>query len=212
VRRVAIFSDQAVARAGLEALLERGGFQVVASGTTSEPLDGELGAAAEAEVILLHLTGPTETWPAVLEHLLPIPVVVLLDDVVDADRAVRTLDAGARVLLARDATEEEIVAAIDAASVGLIAMSARLAGQMLAHRDAHPPSVGPPELAPQLTPRERQVLGMLAEGLPNKIIAARLGISEHTVKTHLTALFDKLGVSTRAEAVARGARLGLLLL
>jgi DNA-binding NarL/FixJ family response regulator len=212
VRRVAVFSDQAVARAGLVALLERGGNQVIASGTTAEPLDDEPGAAAEADVVLLHLTGQAEAWRSVLAHLPSTPVVVLLDDVVDADRAVRTLDAGARVVLARDATEEEIVAAIDAAVVGLVAMSARFAQPVLAHRDARAPSIGPPELAPQLTPRERQVLGMVAEGLPNKIIAARLGISEHTVKTHLAALFEKLGVSTRAEAVARGARLGLLLL
>jgi DNA-binding CsgD family transcriptional regulator len=92
-------------------------------------------------------------------------------------------------------------------------MSVRFAEPMLARLDAQvPPSIGPPEPAPSLTPRERQVLGMVAEGLPNKIIAARLGISEHTVKTHLAALFAKLGVNTRAEAVARGARLGLLLL
>lgn len=212
MRRVAVFSDQAVARAGLVALLERGGIQVVATGTTAEPLDDEPGAAAEADVVLLHVTGHTEAWRSVLAHLSSIPVVVLLDDVVDTDRAARTLDAGARVVLARDATEEEIVAAIDAAAVGLIAMSARLAEPMLTHRQAQLPSVGPPELAPPLTPRERQVLGMVAEGLPNKIIAARLGISEHTVKTHLAALFEKLGVSTRTEAVARGARLGLLLL
>jgi DNA-binding CsgD family transcriptional regulator len=65
---------------------------------------------------------------------------------------------------------------------------------------------------PSLTPREREILSMLAEGLPNKVIASRLGISEHTVKTHLEAVFEKLGASTRAEAVARAVRLGLLLL
>src|SRR5207302_9839421 len=63
-----------------------------------------------------------------------------------------------------------------------------------------------------LTNREREILGLLAEGLGNKQIAARLGISTHTVKTHLELLFDKLGVSSRAEAVAVGVRRGLLLL
>jgi DNA-binding NarL/FixJ family response regulator len=63
-----------------------------------------------------------------------------------------------------------------------------------------------------LTPREIEVLGMLAEGLGNKVIAARLGISDHTVKTHVAAVFGKLGVSTRAEAVASAARLGLIML
>ncbi|MGH7528065.1 MAG: response regulator transcription factor, partial [Gemmatimonadales bacterium] len=63
-----------------------------------------------------------------------------------------------------------------------------------------------------LTARETEVLGMLAEGIGNKLIAARLGISEHTVKTHVAAIFGKLGVSTRAEAVASAARLGLIML
>jgi two-component system, NarL family, nitrate/nitrite response regulator NarL len=65
---------------------------------------------------------------------------------------------------------------------------------------------------PPLTNRERQVLGLLADGLGNKQIAARLGISTNTVKTHLELLFDKLGVSSRTEAVATAARRGLLLL
>ena len=63
-----------------------------------------------------------------------------------------------------------------------------------------------------LTVREREVLTLLADGLGNKQIAARLGISTNTVKTHLELLFEKLGVSTRAQAVAAGVRLGLLLL
>jgi DNA-binding NarL/FixJ family response regulator len=66
--------------------------------------------------------------------------------------------------------------------------------------------------APALTHREQQILELLAEGLGNKQIAARLGIATNTVKTHLEVLFDKLDVSSRAEAVARGARAGVLLL
>jgi DNA-binding NarL/FixJ family response regulator len=63
-----------------------------------------------------------------------------------------------------------------------------------------------------LTARERAVLGELARGVPNKTIAARLGISEHTVKFHVASIFAKLAVSSRTEAVARGARLGLVML
>ena len=66
--------------------------------------------------------------------------------------------------------------------------------------------------AQSLTPRESEVLAMLAEGLGNRAIAARLAISEHTVKTHVAAIFGKLGVSTRAEAVAIGVRSGMLML
>ena len=63
-----------------------------------------------------------------------------------------------------------------------------------------------------LSNREREILALLADGLVNKQIAARLGISTNTVKTHLELLFDKLGVTTRAEAVATGVKRGLLLL
>lgn len=73
-------------------------------------------------------------------------------------------------------------------------------------------SVADAPAEPPLTNRERQVLGLLADGLGNKQIAARLGISANTVKTHLELLFDKLGVSSRTEAVATAARRGLLLL
>ena len=65
---------------------------------------------------------------------------------------------------------------------------------------------------PSLTNREREILALLGDGLGNKQIAARLGISTNTVKTHLELLFDKIGVSSRAEAVATGVRRGLLML
>jgi DNA-binding NarL/FixJ family response regulator len=70
----------------------------------------------------------------------------------------------------------------------------------------------PHQTHPMLTGREVEILGLLAEGLGNKTIAVRLGISEHTVKTHVTSVFAKLEVSTRAEAVANAIRLGLIML
>jgi len=80
--------------------------------------------------------------------------------------------------------------------------------------DDPPPRGGREEarLVEALTSRETEVLELLAEGLSNKAIAARLGISTNTVKTHLELLFEKIGVSSRAEAVATGVRRGLLLL
>nr|WP_236673772.1 response regulator transcription factor [Comamonas sp. JC664] len=77
-------------------------------------------------------------------------------------------------------------------------------------RDA---ALGPPTSAPDaLTPREREVLGLLAEGLSNKAIADRLAISEHTAKFHVNAVLAKLGVQRRTEAVVRAAKLGLVTL
>jgi DNA-binding NarL/FixJ family response regulator len=105
------------------------------------------------------------------------------------------------------ASAEEIAAALDAASAGLVAMPRSLVGVQAPTRVA-------PRVAPlaALTPRETEILGLLATGLGNKTIAVRLGISEHTVKSHVTSLFGRLGVSTRAEAVAAGVRLGILML
>ncbi len=111
--------------------------------------------------------------------------------------------AGARAVLPRDAAPSEIVAA------GLIALSPRaLASDAARGRDGIHHTATTVE---RLTPRETGVLRELARGIPNKTIAARLGISEHTVKFHVAAIFAKLGVASRTEAVARGIRLGLIM-
>ena len=73
-----------------------------------------------------------------------------------------------------------------------------------------PNHVDHPVLIESLTAREHDVLALVADGLPNRDIAARLGISDHTVKFHLASIFGKLGVSTRTEAVQRGLRLGVI--
>jgi len=112
------------------------------------------------------------------------------------------LRAGARAALPRDSGPEEIAAAVGAVAAGLLVLHPDLVEAAEPTHDAGAP----------LTPRERQVLSMLADGLGNKTIAARLGISDHTVKAHVAAVFDKLGVSTRAEAAALGLRRGLIAL
>jgi DNA-binding NarL/FixJ family response regulator len=120
---------------------------------------------------------------------------------------VRAVRAGVRAVLPRTASTDAIVAAVEAAAAGLVVLPADALAEVpqgTAARAAAPPD--------SLTAREAQILALLAEGLVNKQIAARLGISRHTVKTHLAALFHKLGVSTRAEAVAAGARAGMILL
>ena len=127
------------------------------------------------------------------------PYIALLDD--PATQAPAALRAGARAVLRRDASPEELLAAIEAVGAGLIVL----------HPEALPrPSA--PRAGEPLTRREREILTLLADGLGNKVIAARLGISDHTVKAHVGAIFDKLHVGTRAEAVALGLRLGLIAL
>ncbi len=115
-------------------------------------------------------------------------------------------------ILARDASNDEVVAAIVAVAAGLVAVQPRA----IAAADARADDGRAPDDAERatepLTARERGVLSELARGVPNKTIAARLGISEHTVKFHIASIFAKLAVSSRTEAVARGARLGLVML
>jgi DNA-binding NarL/FixJ family response regulator len=121
--------------------------------------------------------------------------VVLLTD----DAGPQYIRAGARGVLAHGASEREILAAIEAAAAGLITISA----------DAFEP---PPPAERILTAREVEILRMLAEGIANKEIAFRLGLSEHTVKFHVAQVFNKLNVSSRTEAVTAGLRQGLILL
>jgi DNA-binding NarL/FixJ family response regulator len=131
-------------------------------------------------------------------------VLVLLSD--DAHlSAVWT--AGARGVLRRDHAADTLAAALVAVQRGLVVLTPEFATAQLTLRAA---AASAPGEAP--TPRERDVLHLLAEGLPNKTIADRLAISEHTVKFHVNALMGKLGAQSRTEAVVRAIRLGWLAL
>jgi DNA-binding NarL/FixJ family response regulator len=107
-----------------------------------------------------------------------------------------------------DAPPGELAAAVGAVARGLVVLPKAMAGRVI----GEPAAVGVAEPAVEdpLTAREHQILGLLAEGLPNKRIARELGISEHTVKFHVSSVFAKLGVQSRAEAVSVGARRGLI--
>ncbi|MGO9831772.1 MAG: helix-turn-helix domain-containing protein, partial [Myxococcaceae bacterium] len=131
------------------------------------------------------------------------PVVALVQD----ERAARAvLAAGAAGALLR---------AVEPATVGaaLLAVTHGLTVSEASFRHLRPlPELPAPASPGDFTPREREVLALLAEGLPNAAIAERLGISRHTVKFHVNALLQKLGVERRTEAVVRAARLGLVVL
>jgi DNA-binding NarL/FixJ family response regulator len=128
----------------------------------------------------------------------PVPSVVLSDDPLTA----RLFRWGVHAILPRDAAAEQIAAALYAASAGLIAVPAEASGLLTSTAAEHE--------VENLTPREMEALEMLAEGLSNKEIAARLHISSHTAKFHVNSILGKLGAGTRTEAVIRGLRSGLL--
>ena len=132
------------------------------------------------------------------------PVVVLLSD---GELVDEVLLAGAEGIVSRSMEASRIVAAAQAVAQGLLTIEASLAGylEML-------PSNTKQAIAVPLTPREIDVLQLLAEGLTNRAIASRLGISEHTVKFHVNSILGKLDAQSRTEAVVSGTRLGLIAL
>ena len=139
-----------------------------------------------------------------LAGLHDVPVVALVPDVAHVADA---WAAGARGLLRREADAESLAAALRSVAQGLALFDPALAAALIPPQDQAPT---PP--AEELTPRELEVLRLVAQGLPNKAIAQRLDISEHTVKFHVNAILGKLGVQSRTEAVVHATRLGLILL
>ena len=216
--RTLVAAASPVVRAGLEALLTRSASVSIVGVTSGESLTDDI-ETHEPQVVLFAVDPGDNGSPAVASRisLSPdavsrTPAFVLLADAPTPQWAAEALRAGARGVLPRDATPDEIVAAVEAAVVGLVTLPAELAVGVASASRA--PSAPRPTGAssPPLTRREVEVLGMLAEGLANKNIAARLGISEHTVKTHVASILTKLDAFSRAEAVAVGARRGLILL
>jgi two-component system, NarL family, nitrate/nitrite response regulator NarL len=168
--------------------------------------DDDLAAAmalADPDVVLWDVGDDPE---AALQHLpdergAGVPIVAIVQDERDG---VRALALGASGLLPRDAGADSLVLAARAAAGGLLALDPSVAGLATAReREDDAP-------AETLTARERDVLGLMAQGLPNKLIADRLGITEHTAKFHVHAILGKLGTQSRTEAVVRAARLGLV--
>lgn len=123
-------------------------------------------------------------------------------------------DGTVQALLPAWASATEIRIAVEAAAAGLVVLHPDIAEQVAfaSLKPGAATNASLPAPGQQVSPREAEVLDLLAAGLGNKQIAARLGISEHTVKFHVTSIFNKLGASSRAEAVAIGVRRGLIIL
>lgn len=142
-----------------------------------------------------------------LENL-GIPAVALVPH---GSSGLRALTAGARGLLARDVESSALIAALRAVAHGLAVTDPSLASPASTVSD-RPGAAGVISPTEAFTPREREVLQLLSEGIANREIARRLGVSTHTVKFHVNTIFEKLDAHTRTEAVTRAARLGLITL
>jgi DNA-binding NarL/FixJ family response regulator len=202
--RIFILGDDPLARAGIAAsLASQADARVVGEAPASEA-GIEAAQQASPEVIVWDLGLEPSADLERLEGrlgLLP-PVLGLIPQ---EDSAAEAWLAGVRALLLREVDGPRLLAAAAAAAKGLVVLDFPPAA--LATITPHP---GGAEEA--LTPRESEVLSLLAEGLPNKSIASRLGITEHTAKFHVNAILRKLGAQSRTEAVVLATRRGLLLL
>jgi DNA-binding NarL/FixJ family response regulator len=210
--RVAVADDHPVVRDGLVAMLETQPDFIIVGEAGTGPDALAMVASTDPDVLLLDLEMPGLDGVGVLKRLeaLGARTRVIVFTVFDTDeRIIAAVEAGAAGYLLKGAPRGDVFAAVRTVARGasLLAPVAASAVLRRVRGEATPPSP-----APALTPRERTVLEHLARGLGNKQIAAALGISERTVKFHVSAIFTKLGAANRADAVARAAQAGLITL
>jgi DNA-binding NarL/FixJ family response regulator len=198
--RLLLVAEDAIARAGLRALAERAGLSVTAD---VAPDDVQPSHLESADAIAWD-TGANDTPEGLRGVAARVPVLALPWN---AEQAREALAAGARGVLSRERLEEQLLPSVQAVVLGLLVLDESF-GEAL----ARPSPRGGDALVEPLTPREAEVLQLMAEGLTNRRVGERLGISEHTAKFHVNAILGKLGARSRGEAIAQAARLGLLLL
>jgi DNA-binding NarL/FixJ family response regulator len=204
--RVALADDHRVVRVGLQELLSTFEDVDVVGVAEGGERAVEVCVAERPDVLLLDLSMPDVDGVEVSRRLAtaaPDTRIVVFTSFSDRDRIVEALDAGAIGYLLKDAEPEEIHQAILAAARGESPLAPKAAAALLAERATRPVSV-------ELTARERDVLSLVVQGLANKQIARRLGISEKTVKGHLTNLFQRIGVADRTQAALWAERTGAL--
>jgi len=205
VIRVAVADDHGVLRDGLAGLIAaQPDMEVVATAA-----DGAEAVAIcrtmKPDVVLMDLEMPVmdgiEATRAILAEA-PETTVLVLTSFSDRRQIIGALDAGAVGYLLKDASADDVVRGIRIAAEGGSPLDPRAARSLLEAKSAPDPLAG-------ISPREREVLALLLDGMPNKLIARRLEISEKTVKSHLTSIFRRIGVNDRVQAVLWVERHGL---
>ncbi|WP_445638356.1 Helix-turn-helix transcriptional regulator [Nostoc sp. DSM 114161] len=203
--RVMVVAASSVMRAGLSAVVSSNPqLTVVASASDLDVVSKEI-EQLQPDVVLLDLGSNPESIWSKLQLIQEQQIIAIAEDIdgIDLEAAFRL---GIQGILSSTSTEAEIIAGVEAVASGLVVLHPDVL-QLLPMREKTVPNP-----VQTLTHREMEVLGMLGYGLGNKAIAKRLQISEHTVKFHVSSIFQKLGVSTRVEAVTAGVRLGLIML
>jgi len=227
--KVLVAADSGLARTGLEVVVREASTLLRLAGpATALSSAAREAAEREPDVVLLAVDddsqlevvsaisgrdSPDGGRQSVTAPAAPV-VVVLAED----SLAREVLERGARSVLPPDSASEEVIAAVFAAAAGLVVLRPETA-ELVIENGPHRPAFNAPHpgsadgfSGEALTPRELEVLNLVAEGAGNKEIATRLGISEHTVKFHVASILSKLGAESRTEAVALGVRRGLIML
>jgi DNA-binding NarL/FixJ family response regulator len=196
VIRVLLAEDHAVVRGGLLQLLGDLEEMEVVGAATGGAEAVELAAEHKPDVVLMDLEMPGMDGIEATRRIRaadPEINVVVLTAFSDRGRILDAIDAGAVGYLLKDAEPDELIRGLEAAARGESPLAPQAAQALVAARVEQ-------QGDPELTPREQEVLALLADGLPNKLIARRLDISEKTVKAHLTSIFQRIGVTDRTQA------------
>ena len=204
---VLVVDDHSMVRAGLQQLLASMDDVEVVGLAENGAVAVELAAQVNPDVVLMDLQMPVMDGvqaTAALREQNPQTAVVIVTSFSDRERIVGAVDAGAVGYLLKDASPDEILSGIRAAARGESPLHPKAARELLSAR-AETPTRGEVEL----TARETEVLGLVRAGLSNKQIARRLGITERTVKAHLTSCFQRIGVLDRTQAAVWAERHGI---
>jgi DNA-binding NarL/FixJ family response regulator len=197
VIRVLLADDHGVLRDGLAGVIAAQPDMLLVGSAANGAEAVELCRTSAPDVVLMDLEMPVLDGIAATRAILAEAsgsAVLVLTSFSDRRRITGALDAGAVGYLLKDASAEEVVRGIRIAAEGGSPLDPRAARSLLEAKSAPDPLAG-------ISPRERDVLALLVSGMPNKLIARRLGISEKTVKSHLTSIFREIGVTDRVQAI-----------
>ena len=193
--RVLLAEDHGLVRAGLERLLATVEDIEVVGGAANGAEAVELAGQTSPDVILMDLSMPAMDGIEATRKIMAAHddvQIVVLTSLTDRERMLAALDAGAIGYLLKDAEPGELIGGIRAAARGESPLAPKAARALLIARAESEQA--------ELSEREREVLACVAKGMPNKLIARELGISEKTVKAHLTRVFQQIGVTDRTQA------------
>jgi DNA-binding NarL/FixJ family response regulator len=208
--RLLLVDDHDLFRTGLRTLLRGEGFEVTDAASGEAAVEACRRVRPDVVVMDMNMPGMSgieATAKITVEH--PRIAVLMLTVQADDDRVLDAIRAGASGYLLKDARLPEIVAGVRAAAAGESVLAPRVAGALVTSVRSRADRAAPATLPADLTPRERDVLELLARGCDNAEIAERLHVSPSTVKNHVSSLLDKLGVDNRVQAAAIAIRNGM---